>query len=147
MSKADYRGLMNRDTPRGNRKWGSRALPVYLFSYSGVITGTVLDDFSVRNLRGPFLLQRSRQTHPELTGGQKQSPTQFGCFLFFFDRLCAHLWPHAVRDATQHQRVETLGARQDGVDQVPGQVAHRVVVCELQVGLPAQSLLGVFPLR
>lgn len=59
----------------------------------------------------------------------------------------AHLWPHAVRDATQHQGVETLGACQDGIDQVPGQVAHRVVVCELQVGLPAQPLLGVLPLR
>lgn len=78
---------------------------LYLFRYSGVIIGAVLDDFSVRNLRGPFLLQRSRQTHPELTGGQKQSPLQFYLFIYFFkitetSNLCAHLWPHGVGDAT-----------------------------------------------
>lgn len=56
---------------------------LYLFSYGGVIIGTVLDDFSVRNLRGPFLLQRPRQTHPELTGKQKQSLS-----LFFFCYCC-----------------------------------------------------------
>lgn len=124
---------------------------LYLFSYSGVIVGAVLDDFSVRNLRGSFLLQRPRQTHPELVNGQKSSFVLFFFFLYKSlkqgERPSAHLRPHAVRDATQHQRVETLGARQDGVDQVPGQVSHCVVVCELQVGLPAQPLLGVFPLR
>lgn len=57
-----------------------------------------------------------------------------------------YLWPHAVRYATEHQGAEALGAREDRVDQLPGQVAHCVVMCELQVGLPAQSLLGVFTL-
>lgn len=38
-----------------------------LFRRGGVVIGAVLDDFSVRYLRGPLLLQCSRQTHPELT--------------------------------------------------------------------------------
>lgn len=43
-----------------------RGVVLYLFGCGGVIVGTVLDDFSVRYLRGPLLLQRSRQTHPKL---------------------------------------------------------------------------------
>lgn len=52
-----------------------------------------------------------------------------------------------MRDATKHQGAQALRARQDRVDQLPSQVTHRVVVCELQVGLPAQPLLGVLVLR
>lgn len=59
---------------------------------------------------------------------------------------CIYLWPHAVWYATEHQGTQALRALEDGVDELPGQVTHRVVVGELQVGLPAQSLLGVFTL-
>lgn len=61
--------------------------------------------------------------------------------------FAAYLWPHAVRYATQDQGAQALGAWKHRIDQIPGQVTHCVVVCELQVGLPAQSLLGVFMLR
>ena len=54
-----------------------------------------------------------------------------------------YLRPHAVWDAPQHQGAEAVGAGQVGGDDVPGEVTHRVVVGELQVGLPAQPLLGV----
>lgn len=57
-----------------------------------------------------------------------------------------HLRPHSVRDAGKDQRAQAVGPRQAGRDAVPGQVAHRVVVGELQVGLPAQPLLGVLAL-
>lgn len=57
-----------------------------------------------------------------------------------------HLWPHTVRNPTKDQGAQALRAGKHGVDQIPGEVAHCVVVGELQVGLPAQSLLGVFPL-
>lgn len=57
-----------------------------------------------------------------------------------------HLWSHAVWYATQHQGAEAFRAGQDGGDEVPGQVSYGVVVGELQVGLPAQPLLGVLSL-
>ena len=62
--------------------------------------------------------------------------------------LCkfTYLWPHAVRYATEHQGTQTLGAWKHRINELPGQVAHRVVVGELQVGLPAQSLLWIFTL-
>lgn len=68
------------------------------------------------------------------------------CIFGFTCLFVFYLWPHAVRDATEHQGAQALRAGQDRIDELPGQVAHRVVVGELQVGLPAQSLLGVFPL-
>lgn len=54
-----------------------------------------------------------------------------------------HLRPHAVGDAGQHQGAELLGAGQGDGNLVPGEVAHVVVVRELEVGLPAQPLRGV----
>ena len=57
-----------------------------------------------------------------------------------------YLWSHAVWYAPQHQGAEAFRVGQDGGDEVPGQVSYGVVVGELQVGLPAQPLLGVLSL-
>lgn len=54
-----------------------------------------------------------------------------------------HLWPHAVGDAGQHQGAQLVRAGQGHGDLVPGEVAHVVVMGELQVRLPPQPLWRV----
>lgn len=61
--------------------------------------------------------------------------------------LSADLWSHAVRYAPQHEGPKAVWAGQCGGDLVPCQVSYSVIVGELQMGLPAKSLLRVFSLR
>lgn len=61
--------------------------------------------------------------------------------------LSADLWSHAVRYAPQHEGPKAVWAGQCGGDLVPCQVSYGVIVGELQMGLPAKSLLRVFSLR
>lgn len=97
---------------------GAEQVLLDLLGSHGVVVGAVLHELAVGQLGAPLLLQGPREPHPQLR-------------------------PHAVGDAGQHQGAELLGAGQGDGNLVPGEVAHVVVVRELEVGLPAQPLRGV----
>lgn len=97
---------------------GAQQVFLDLLGSESLVAGAVLHRLSVRQFGASLLLQSPREPHPQL-------------------------WPHAVRDAGQHQRAQLLGAGEGHGDLVPGEVPHVVVVGELQVGLPPQPLRRV----